>query len=419
MPRRPLASALLLAALCAGAEAPRAVVADDAPAAWDGTTRADEVKKAIKEAFDATPDRRAEIRTLLEGLGPLKPADVKRWTKVVLDEMDRHGPKFPAKSGETFTYGGLTGPVFTAGKPRRGGALFLALHGGGQGVGDGKEALQKWSMVQSKAFVIAPTAPELRDSAWCQEDIERWVLALVEAARRTYDLDADHVYVAGHSMGGYGTWSIGCRHADRFAALGACAGGIFVVGGQAEVTLAPGHLPNLLNTPIWFYNSTDDKQVRPDSSQAADRELKKWKDAGYPYVWTFDEYTDIGHGLPPKGLKPISDWMLERKRDPAPRRVVFEPSRASKRRLDWLGVEGDGKVEGRIDGQTIAITGGSGAVTVFLNDRLVDVLKPVTITKDGQKAFEGLVPARLSVIVDGLVDERDPGLVVDRAVTVP
>ena len=81
--------------------------------------------------------------------------------------------------------------------------------------------------------------------------------------------------------------------------------------------------------------------------------------------------------------------------------------------------EGDGKVEGRIDGQSIAITGGTGAITVYLNDRLVDVTKPVTITKDGQKAFEGVVPARLSVLVDGLADLRDPGLVADRAVTLP
>ena len=84
MPRRPPLSALLLVSLCASG-APRAVVADEPPAAWDGMTRAEEVKKAIKEVFDATPERRAEIRTLLEGLGPLKPADVKRWTKFVLD----------------------------------------------------------------------------------------------------------------------------------------------------------------------------------------------------------------------------------------------------------------------------------------------------------------------------------------------
>lgn len=421
MPRPWVLPALLLALVAAPAP-PCARAADPVPV-WDGSSRADEVKKAIREAFGATPERRAELRTLFESLGTMDAPVSKRWTKVVADELERQGPRFPSKSGEPFAFGGLTGPVHFAGKGKRGGWMLLALHGGGEGNGDGREALQKWSFVQSKALVVAPTAPELRASAWCQEDIERWTLALVEAACRTFDLDPDRIYLAGHSMGGYGTWSVGCRHADRFAALGACAGGIFVMGGApgAGVTLAPGHVPNLLSTPIWFYNSTDDRQVRPDSSQAANRMLEGLKEQGYPYTWVYEEFHDIGHGLPPKGLKPIADWMLEHKRNPAPKRVVFEPSRAGKRRLFWLGTTGSGRVEGRLEGNAITLTAGAGAgaITLWLSERLIDPTMPVTVTRNGERVFDGPVPARLSTVVEGLLDARDPGLAADRAITLP
>ncbi|MFM8980775.1 MAG: hypothetical protein ACKOSS_09990 [Planctomycetia bacterium] len=431
--RRLLGTAALLGALLGtllGPAAPqargRAAACADEPAAaaaaaplpWDGVTRAAEVRKAIAEYLEAGAARRAEIVASLDALGPLKPADARKWAKAVLGELERNGPRFPAKPGDTFSAGGLSGRVFFTGKARRGGALLLALHGGGAGVGDGQEALAKWSLASGEALVVAPTAPELRNSAWCAEDIERWVLALVQAAQRTHGLDPDRTYCAGHSMGGYGTWSIGCRHADRFAALGACAGGIFVMAGPGGVQLAPGHVPNLLCTPIWFYNSTDDQQVRPDSSQAAHRELTRLKEQGLPYAWVWDEYHDIGHGLPPKGLKPIADWMLGHERNPAPKHVVWEPSRAAKRRFFWLGAARDLRLEGRIEGNTIHLSGpgAAGPVTVWLNERLVDVAKPVTILRDGKPAFEGLVAARLGTLLEDAEARRDPGLLHDRAV---
>ncbi|MFM8385716.1 MAG: hypothetical protein ACKOCB_02680 [Planctomycetia bacterium] len=405
---------------CAHAEQDPGAGAQAAPP-WDGVTRAAEARKALAEYAQASPSRREEIVALLDSLGPLKPADARAWTKKVLAEVERAGPRFPARSGDPFTHEGLTGRVFFTGKARRGGALFLALHGGGAGVGDGQEALSKWSLAAGEALVVAPTAPELRNSAWCAEDIERWVLALVSAAQQQHGLDPDRTYCAGHSMGGYGTWSIGCRHADRFAALGACAGGIFVMGQQGAVRLAPGHVPNLLCTPIWFCNSTDDQQVRPDSSQEAHRELTRMKAAGLPYTWVWEEFHDIGHGLPPKGLKPIADWMLSRQRDPAPRHVVWEPSRPGKRRFFWLGSTQDARLEGRIQGNTIdLVTGGrTGRLQVWLHERLVDTSKPVTIRRDGAVAFEGMVPARLGTLLEDAFARQDAGLVHDRVVTLP
>ena len=40
-----------------------------------------------------------------------------------------------------------------------------------------------------------------------------------------YNVDAKRVYMMGHSIGGYGTWSIAMKHPATFAALGPIAGG--------------------------------------------------------------------------------------------------------------------------------------------------------------------------------------------------
>ena len=54
---------------------------------------------------------------------------------------------------------------------------------------------------------------------------ERDVLACLEEAKRRLRVDADRTYLTGESMGGSGTWLIGARHPDLFAAIAPIFGG--------------------------------------------------------------------------------------------------------------------------------------------------------------------------------------------------
>ena len=56
-------------------------------------------------------------------------------------------------------------------------------------------------------------------------DAEKDVLDVIAAMKRDYNVDTDRVYLTGHSMGGYGTWSIAPKHPDLFAAIAPIAGG--------------------------------------------------------------------------------------------------------------------------------------------------------------------------------------------------
>src|SRR6185436_4925890 len=60
-------------------------------------------------------------------------------------------------------------------------------------------------------------------------DAERDVMDVLAAMKRDYRIDPDRVYLMGHSMGGYGTWSVAISHPDVFTALAPISG-----GGQAE-----------------------------------------------------------------------------------------------------------------------------------------------------------------------------------------
>lgn len=56
-------------------------------------------------------------------------------------------------------------------------------------------------------------------------DAERDVIDAIADVRASYNVDASRIYLMGHSMGGYGAWSVAMNHPELFAALGPIAGG--------------------------------------------------------------------------------------------------------------------------------------------------------------------------------------------------
>ena len=49
---------------------------------------------------------------------------------------------------------------------------------------------------------------------------EQDVMDVLAEVRRDYKIDPNRIYLMGHSMGGYGTWSVAMAHPNLFAAIG-------------------------------------------------------------------------------------------------------------------------------------------------------------------------------------------------------
>jgi len=176
--------------------------------------------------------------------------------------------------------------------------LFVSLHGKGGTPGGAPVVSMKGPHV-----VIAPGLIDQAEH-WNTEREEQWVLELVETAKRTWDIDTNRVYITGFSMGGWGAWSIGCFHADRFAGIAPSAGGL-----MPEPILA-----NLKNTPVWISHGAKDTLEPPTRDRASEKQLAELKEKYGPYDYVYKEHPNAGHEYP--DCPQACQWMATKVRNP-------------------------------------------------------------------------------------------------------
>jgi predicted peptidase len=137
-------------------------------------------------------------------------------------------------------------------------------------------------------------------------DAERDVMDVIAAMRRDYNVDADRIYLTGHSMGGYGTWSIAPKHPELFAALAPIAG-----GGNPQVMSKIKHIPQIV------IHGDNDPTVPVERSRVM---VKAAKELGIEIKYIEvpgGNHTDIA--VP--AMKDIFDWFDAHKRQPITKAV--------------------------------------------------------------------------------------------------
>ncbi len=136
--------------------------------------------------------------------------------------------------------------------------MVVALHGMGGDEnsmfdGYGKELTPD---AQRHGFIVV--APKGRAPAsMYRGTAEQDVLDVMAEVERDYKIDKSRVYLMGHSMGGYGTWSVAMDHPDLFAALGPISG-----GGSAE------GMVKIKDIPQYVTHGDNDKTVNVESSRS-------------------------------------------------------------------------------------------------------------------------------------------------------
>lgn len=171
----------------------------------------------------------------------------------------------------------------------------------------------KWPFV-----VLFPQKPN-RDSAW--EDHDAVIMAMLKKARADYSIDERRLFLTGLSQGGHGTWALGSRHPDLWAAIAP------VCGYGEPKAIAPA----LAKMPIWCFHGEDDKAVPVQQSKALCVAVEK---AGGSAELTL--YPKVGHNSWDKAYRdePLAAWFLAVADDLVQARYLARPEKAERATIE-------------------------------------------------------------------------------------
>jgi predicted peptidase len=197
---------------------------------------------------------------------------------------------------ETFHYRLLLPEVVASGQQY---PLVLFLHGAGERGTDNRaqiKYLPTW-MAQSEhrrnhpCFLLAPQCRP--DRLWVETPRAydrsaprqapgpqmQVVINILEDVIRDFPVDQRRLYLTGLSMGGYGTWDLGTRLAERWAAVAP------VCGGGDEL-----YADRLVGVPVWAWHGAADDVVPVAKSR---RMIEAIRRAGGQPEYT--ELVGVGH----------------------------------------------------------------------------------------------------------------------------
>ena len=189
--------------------------------------------------------------------------------------------------------------------------LMLFLHGAGErGTNLSKVAVHgPPKLVKEKKefpfIIVSPQCPE--GETWSNDTL----LALLDEIIAKHAVDAGRVYLTGLSMGGYGTWSLGVQHPERFAAIAPVCGG----GETIHVLLTSRKNAQALKTiGVWAFHGAKDPVVMPQESERMIGALKK---AGVKDI-EFTVYPEAQHDswTETYNNEKLYEWFLKHERKP-------------------------------------------------------------------------------------------------------
>ena len=136
--------------------------------------------------------------------------------------------------------------------------------------------------VARRFVVVSPQCPHYE--VWHDETL----LELLDDAIDQFNIDPARVYLTGLSMGGFGVWSIGLQHLQRFAALVPICGG----GRINDIMMAAKKHPAALrDLGVWAFHGARDRVVPLEESE---RMIDALRVAGVKDV-KFTVYPDCEH----------------------------------------------------------------------------------------------------------------------------
>lgn len=325
-----------------------------------------------------------------------------------------------------------------AARPDGGWPLFLYIHGSGP-----KDAEWAAGLALGRMFDDAPSLyfiPQIPNEGsyyrWWQRAKQFAWERLLRLSLASGRVDPDRLYLFGISEGGYGSQRLASFYADYLAAAGPMAGGEPLRNAPPE---------NCANIAFSLRTGADDYMFARNQLTHYAGELfdSLQRQAPGQYVHRVELMPGCGHGI---DYRPTPPWLRQHVRNPYPRSFVWEDfALDGRRRAGFYNLvverrpdespDARTRYDLRIEGNDIHLTArrvdyevtsrdsvwgieiglvkhytpvAGGRVTVYLNDELVDLNRPVALHVNGRCVFRGKVPLRLRHLLNSCATFYDP-----------
>ncbi len=298
--------------------------------------------------------------------------------------------------------------------------LIVCLHGAGF---DGNRYLERWSARLGESYIVL--CPSVEGGTWWTDEAAGQVISLIQDIKARYNIDTNRIFLTGMSNGGVGALRIGINFPDRFA-------GIAPMAGAMPVEAMP-FLKNLKNTPVYIIHGSEDQVMAVEYSRKISNRLT---DLGYDVV--YKEHNRVhpeagGHFFPAEELPDLIKWLGGKRRTPYPKELTFLMNGNGRRGYYWATIdETEEKKEGKknralftsieakaVDGNRIEVKSEKvKTYTLFLNDKIVDLSKDVTIVTNGKVSFVGLIKKDPSILLKDARSRQDKEMLFTAAITI-
>lgn len=216
----------------------------------------------------------------------------------------------------------------------------------------------------------------------------------------------DRVYIMGYSAGGDGVYQLAPRLSDRWAAAA-------MMAGHPNETSPLG----LRNVPFALQVGGKDSAYKRNTIAANWKtklaELQAADADGYKHFVKI--YPAKGHWMDREDAVAL-EWMSSNTRNPTPKKIVWVQDDVTHPHFYWLGVDAKDAKKGtqlvaEAHDQTIELTASEAtSIDVFLDDRFIDLDKPITIKSEDQVLYKGVVQRTIATMAETLDQRGDPQL---------
>ncbi len=275
------------------------------------------------------------------------------------------------------------------------------------------------------------------DAPWWSEDQIDNLDAIVDALKRTYNIDENRVVLSGVSDGATGAYYVGMRDTTPFASFLPLNGFILVLA-NPDTGIRDALFPNnLLDKPMFVVNGGRDRLYPIVAVEPYVLHLKR---AGVSIDYHPQPLGEHNTAWWPDVKASYEEFVSEHPREPSPAKLTWETADLARNRAHWLVIDRLGKTSsdaanlpdanaygadgpavplfehrqrsGRADvvrtgNHVEAVSRGVSEFTLLVSPDAFDLSQPITVTANGTTVFDGRVQPSVATLLKWAARDND------------